>query len=341
MLMFIIGFGINMDVNNLSYAVLDRDNSIASQDYALNISGSRYFIEKPAITDYDELDRRMRDGELSFAVEIPPNYGQDLTHGARPTIGLWVDGAMPQRAETVLGYVQAMHYGYLSDLVTHHLGLKADALFNLETRYRYNPDMESLAAMVPAVVALLLLFIPSILTALGVVREKELGSILNLYVTPVTKVEFLLGKQLPYIVIGMVNFLLMAMMALFLFQVPITGSFLALAIGALLYLACATGLGLLMSTFMESQIAAIFGTSIATILPAVQFAGLLNPISALTGAGAIIGRLYPTTYFLTISRGVFSKGLGFSGLSTSFFVLLAMVPVLTFTSVLLLKKQGK
>jgi ribosome-dependent ATPase len=341
MLMFIIGFGINMDVNNLSYAVLDRDNSTSSQDYALNISGSRYFIEKPAITDYDELDRRMRDGELSFAVEIPPNYGQDLTHGARPTIGLWVDGAMPQRAETVLGYAQAMHYGYLSDLVTHHLGLKADALFNLETRYRYNPDMESLAAMVPAVVALLLLFIPAILTALGVVREKELGSILNLYVTPVTKIEFLLGKQLPYIVIGMVNFLLMALMALFLFHVPITGSFLALAIGALLYLTCATGLGLLMSTFMDSQIAAIFGTSIATILPAVQFAGLLNPVSALSGAGATIGRLYPTTYFLTISRGIFSKGLGFSGLSTSFFALSAMIPVLTIACVLLLKKQGK
>jgi len=341
MLMFIIGYGINLDVNNLSYAVLDRDNSAASQDYALNLSGSRYFVEKPTITDYDELDRRMRDGELSFAVEIPPNYGQDLTHGARPTIGLWVDGAMPQRAETVLGYMQSMHYGYLSDLATHRLGLKADTLFNLETRYRYNPDMASLAAMVPAVVALLLLFIPAILTALGVVREKELGSILNLYVTPVTKLEFLLGKQLPYIAIGMVNFLLLVLMALFLFHVPITGSFPTLATGALLYLACATGLGLLMSTFMDSQIAAIFGTAIATILPAVQFAGLLNPVSALSGAGAFIGRLYPTTYFLTISRGTFSKGLGFSGLSVSFFALSAMIPVLTIACVVLLKKQGK
>jgi len=341
MLMFIIGFGINMDVNNLSYAVLDHDNSAASQDYSLNLFGSQYFVEKPAITNYDELGRRMRDGELSFAVEIPPNYGQDLTRGVRPTIGLWVDGAMPQRAETVLGYVQAMHSEYLSDLATHHLGLKAHAPFNLETRYRYNPDMESLAAMVPAVIALLLLFIPSILTAIGVVREKELGSILNLYVTPVTKVEFLLGKQVPYIAIGMANFLLMALMALFLFHVPITGSFLALATGALLYLMCATGLGLFMSTFLDSQIAAIFGTAIATILPAIQFAGLLNPISALSGVGAVIGRLYPTTYFLTISRGAFSKGLGFSGLSNSFFALSAMIPVLTIACVLLLKKQGK
>jgi ribosome-dependent ATPase len=341
LLMFVMGYGINLDVNNLSYAVLDGDQTTASQDYALNLSGSRYFVEKPAITDYDELDRRMRNGELSFAIEIPPNYGQNLLRGARPTIGLWVDGAMPQRAETVLGYMQGMHAGYLTDLVTHRLGLKADALFNLETRYRYNPDVASLVAMVPAVVPLLLLFIPAILTTLGVVREKELGSILNLYVTPVTKLEFLLGKQLPYIVIGMVNFILMMLMAIFLFHVPVTGSFLALAAGALLYLACATGLGLLMSTFMSSQIAAIFGTSIATILPAVQFAGLLNPVSSLSGAGSFIGHIYPTTYFLTISRGTFSKGLGFSELSTSFFALAAIIPVLTVASVLLLKKQGE
>jgi ribosome-dependent ATPase len=248
---------------------------------------------------------------------------------------------MPQRAETVLGYMQGMHAGYLTDLATHRLGLKAAALFNLETRYRYNPDVVSLVAMVPAVVPLLLLFIPAILTTLGVVREKELGSILNLYVTPVTKFEFLLGKQLPYVAIGMVNFVLMTLMALFLFRVPVTGSFLTLATGALLYLVCATGLGLLMSTFMSSQIAAIFGTSIATILPAVQFAGLLNPVSSLSGAGSFIGHLYPTTYFLTISRGTFSKGLGFSELSTSFFALLAIIPVLTVASVLLLKKQGE
>lgn len=341
LLMFIVGYGINMDVNNLSYAVLDHDQTTLSQDYASNLSGSRYFVEKPAAKSYEELDGRFRNGELSFAIEIPPNYGQDLAHGARPTIGLWIDGAMPQRAETVLGYMQGMHAGYLSDLVTHRLGLRTNPLFNLETRYRYNPDVTSLVAMVPAVIPLLLIFIPAILTALGIVREKELGSILNLYVTPVTKLEFLLGKQLPYIVIGMVNFLLMTLMALFLFRVPITGSSLTLATGALLYVICATGLGLLMSTVTESQVAAIFGTAIATMMPAVQFAGLLNPVSSLSGAGAIIGDLYPTTYFLAICRATFSKGLGFSELSTSFFALSAMIPVLTIASVLLLKKQGK
>ncbi len=341
LLMFIIGYGINLDVNNLAYAVLDHDQTAASQDYALNLSGSKYFLQKPEIKSYDELDQRMKSGELSLALEIPPNYGRDLLRGARPTIGLWVDGAMPQRAETVLGYVQGMHIGYLSDLAVHRLGVKSGGLFNLETRYRYNPDVVSLVAMTPAVVALLLIFIPSMLTALGVVREKELGSILNLYVTPVTKLEFLLGKQIPYIAIGMVNFVLMALMAVFLFRVPLTGSLVTLTAGALLYVMCATGLGLLMSTFTDSQIAAIFGTAIATLLPAVQFAGLLNPISSLSGLGSVIGHLYPTTYFLIVSRGTFSKGLGVQELYTSCLALAVMVPVLTVASVLLLKKQGK
>jgi ribosome-dependent ATPase len=251
-----------------------------------------------------------------------------------------VDGAMPQRAETVLGYVASLHSSYLSDLAEHRLGQKATPAFHLETRYRYNPDVESLMAMVPAVIPLLLIFIPSMLTALGVVREKELGSILNLYVTPVTKLEFLIGKQIPYIAIGMVNFVFMSFMALFLFHVPITGSIVTLATGALLYVICATGLGLLLSTFMDSQIAAIFGTSIVTVLPALQFSGLLNPVSSLAGVGAIIGRVYPTTYFLTISRATYSKGLGFLELSTPFFVLLAMIPVLTAASILFLKKQS-
>src|SRR5690606_21123963 len=153
------------------------------------------------------------------------------------------------------------------------------------------------------------------LTALGVVREKELGSIINLYVTPVTRLEFLLGKQLPYIALGMAHFVLLAVLAVTLFDVPLKGSALPLGLGALLYIACATGLGLLMSTFTRSQIAAVFGTAIATLLPAIQFSGLIHPVASLEGIGALIGQIYPTSQFLVISRGVFSKALGLSDLS--------------------------
>jgi len=225
-------------------------------------------------------------------------------------------------------------------MLRHRAGTDAVGPYSLETRYRYNPDVESLIAMVPAVIPLLLIFISSMLTALGVVREKELGSILNLYTTPVTKLEFLIGKQAPYVAIGLVNFALMTLVALLVFRVPLHGSLVALSTGALIYIVCSTGLGMLTSTLMESQIAAIFGTAIGTLLPAIQFSGLINPVSSLSGFGAFVGHIYPTTYFLTICRGTFSKGLAFSELSTAFTALLLMVPALMIASVLLLRKQA-
>ncbi len=173
LLMFIIGYGINMDVEDLSWAVLDRDQTTTSQAYALNIAGSRYFVEHAPITDPDDLDRRLRSGELSLAVEIPPNFGRDLKRGSDPAIGVWIDGAMPTRANTVLGYVQGLHTSYLADLSRQAGGAEASAAASTEVRYRYNPDVESLKAMVPAVIPLLLIMIPAMLTALGVVRERN------------------------------------------------------------------------------------------------------------------------------------------------------------------------
>ena len=339
MLMCIMGYGISLDVENLKYAVLDHDQTGLSQNYALNLSGSRYFTERPPIADYAELDQRMRSGELALAIEIPPNFARDVEHGHPVEIAAWVDGSMPQRAETVQGYVQGMHQGWLVDMATHRLGQKVLSPATMETRYRYNPDVLSLPAMVPSVIPILLLMIPAMLTALSVVREKELGSIINLYVTPVTRTEFLLGKQLPYIVLAMLNFGLMTLLAVTLFGVPVKGSFLALAAGALLFVMFSTGFGLFTSTFTRSQIAALFLTIIATIIPAVQFSGLLNPVSSLAGVGAFIGRIYPAAYFLNITRGVFNKALGFSSLHSSFWPLLLAPLVVVGLAIVLLKKQ--
>ena len=340
-LMFIIGYGISLDVENLTYAVLDRDQTVLSRDYTLNLAGSRYFIEKPPIRDYAELDRRMRNGELSLAIEIPPGFARDVERGTAVQIGAWVDGAMPTRAETVRGYVQAIHQLWLADTAVHRLGVRLAAPSSIETRYRYNPDVRSLPAMVPAVIPMLLMMIPAMLAALSVVREKELGSIINFYVTPVTRAEFVLGKQLPYIVLAMLNFLLLALLAVTVFGVPIKGSFATLALGALIFVTCSTGFGLFASTFTQSQIAAMFVTMIGTIIPCVQFAGLLNPVSSLEGAGAMIGRVYPATHFLTISRGVFSKALDMGALGSAFWPLLAAVPVILGATLLMLRKQDR
>jgi len=336
LLMFIMGYGISLDVEDLSYAVLDRDQTTTSQAYIRSFSGSRYFIEQPGLQDYADLETRLKSGAITLALEIPPNFGRDLKRGSQPTVAAWVDGAMPMRARTIEGYVNGLHNGYLAEL-----GYSGTALANVEVRYRYNPDVESLQAMVPAIIPLLLMMIPAMLTALGVVREKEMGSIINLYVTPVTRLEFLLGKQLPYVAMGMFNFFLMCALAVWVFDVPLKGSLWVLSLGALLYIGTSTGLGLWMSTFMNSQIAAVFGTAIATLLPAIQFSGLINPVSSLEGFGALVGRVYPTAQFLTISRGIFSKALDLQALAPYFLQLLVTVPILIGLSVLCLRKQER
>ncbi|ELC0841228.1 ribosome-associated ATPase/putative transporter RbbA [Klebsiella michiganensis] len=339
-LMFIMGYGISMDVEDLRFAVLDRDQTVSSQGWSQNIAGSRYFIEQPPLQSYSELDRRMRDGELAVAIEIPPNFGRDIARGTPVQIGVWVDGAMPNRAETVRGYVQAMHLAWLQEMAGRQASPNRDtSLISIETRYRYNPDVKSLPAIVPAVIPLLLMMIPAMLSALSVVREKELGSIINLYVTPTTRSEFLLGKQVPYIVLGMFNFFLLCALSVFVFGVPHKGSFLTLTLAALLYVTIATGLGLLISTFMKSQIAAIFGTAIITLIPATQFSGMIDPVASLEGPGRWIGQIYPTSHFLTIARGTFSKALNLTDLWGSFIPLLIAVPLVLGLSVWLLKEQ--
>ena len=340
-LMLVMGYGINMDVEDLTFAVLDRDQTALSHDYALNLAGSRYFIERPPLKDYADLDQRMRAGEISLAIELPSGFARDIKRGSPVSIGAWIDGAMPTRAETVRGYVQGLHAHWLAAMARQYSPGRATAggAATIETRFRYNPDVKSLPAMVPAMIPLLLMMIPAMLTALSVVREKELGSIVNLYVTPVTRLEFLLGKQLPYIALAMLNFLLLTALAIFIFGVPLKGSFPALAGAAALYVTAATALGLVISSFMRTQIAALFGTAVLTLLPAVQFSGMLDPVASLEGAGALIGKIYPTTHFLVISRGTFSKALGYTELHAAYMPLLLAVPILIGLGTLLLKKQ--
>ena len=341
LLMVIIGYGITMDVNDLRFSVLDRDQTVLSNNYINNLSGSRYFEEMPPLHSYDAIDRAMQANTITMALEIPPGFARDIQRGQPVTIAVWIDGAVPNRAETIQGYVQGMHQQWLTQLSTERLGRPPQSAIQVETRFRYNPDVKSLPAMVPAVIPLMLLMIPAMLAALSVVREKETGSIMNLYVTPVTRTEFLLGKQLPYIAMAMVSFLLMVLMAITVFGVPVKGSFLTLALATLLFVVFSTGLGLFASIFTKSQIAAIFITMLVTMLPAVSYSGLMTPVSSLEGAGRVIGDSHPATYMLLISRGVFGKGLDFGDLAPYFLPLLAAAPLILLASILLLKKQER
>jgi ribosome-dependent ATPase len=341
LLMIVFGFGISTDVNNLSFAALDRDQTPESRAYLEELRGSRYFVEKPPLADYADIDRRLKSGEINASVEIPPSFGEDIKRGRPAWVSVWIDGAMPFRAETIRGYLQGMHQLYLSDPAVKTTQAAPPQPADIEVRFKYNQDFDSVFAMVPSTLAMMLALFPAILMALAVVRERELGSITNLYVTPVTRLEFLIGKQLPYVAVALINFVVMFLMAILVFGVPLKGSFLALLAGTVIYVFTTTGYGMLISTFCSTQIAALFGTAILTILPAQQFSGMMTPVSSLSGTAQIIGLGFPMSYYRPISVGTFTKGLGFSDLGSSILTLIVFIPVLITISLLLLRKQER
>ena len=339
-MMVIFGYGISLDVENLAFAVYDQDQSPQSRAYLEAFRSSRYFEEHAPIQSADELHKRLQRSEIKIALEIPPGFGRDLYAGRQPTVAAWLDGGMPFRAETSRNYVEAVHTANLEQLAAQSSPAQnKQAVAKLETRFRYNQDVISVNAIGPGVMALILAFIPAMLTALGIVREKELGSITNFYATPLTRLEFLLGKQAPYLAVSLINLGLLVAMNRWLFGVPFKGSGLTLALGGLLYVLATTSMGLLISAFTRTQIAAILGTMIITSLPTIQFSGLIVPRSSLDGSAALMGMLFPAGHFLDIAVGTFTKALDLRQLWPQCLALLGFFMAFTGLSLVMLKKQ--
>jgi ribosome-dependent ATPase len=343
-LMFAFGYGITFDVENLNFAAFDQDRTPESRRLLEGFSGSRYFSERPPISSPAELERRMRSGELAVVVEIPSGFGRDLANVRSPEVAFWIDGAMPFRGETTKGYVTGLVLRYMQDLAVERLGPNAASNvylggLNIQNRFRYNQGFKSVFSMVPSVIVMMLVLIPAIMATIAVVREKETGSIANFRSTPISKFEFLAGKQFPYVVVGMLTFTLLLLMAFFVFDVPVKGSFGALALGALLYVFSTCGFGQLISTFTQTQVASVFATTVISVIPTVNFSGLLVPVSSLTGQGRVIGLMFPAAWFQPISVGTFTKGLGYSDLWFNGLVLALFALGFLVAAHILLQKQ--
>jgi len=316
-LMLTTGYGISFDVENLAFAAYDQDQTLESREFLEELRGSRYFQEHREITSAAEVERRLSSGELKVVIEIPPNFGKHLTRDEHPELSAWIDGAMSFRAETARSYLLGIAQTYFSHEVARGRITGAQAsppLIDIGIRFRYNQAWKSVFSMIPGVIMLILMAIPAMMTAIGVVREKETGSIANFRSTPITRLEFLLGKQLPYLVIALVNFFILLVMAIFLFGVPVKGSSLALLVGVLLYVYSSTAFGLLVSCFTSSQVAAIFTAAVLSLVVCINFAGLLVPVASLSGPARAMGLGFPAGWFNQISLGTFTKGLAFDDL---------------------------
>ena len=337
-----VSWGISFDVRNLKFAVYDRDQTAASRELVEYFDGSRYFLQQPPIQSEAEIDTVLKSSGAILVIDIPSGFGRDLARGLKPEVGFYVDGSMPFNATNIRGYIGSLITAYTKDRIAGSglpVSLKAPA--GIEPRFMYNQDFDSINAIAPGVMMLVLMMIPAMMSAVGVVREREIGSIANFYASPAAVAQYLIGKQLPYLAVGMVNFAAMMLMIIYLFGVPLKGSFAGLAIGTLLMVSATTALGLLISCFVRSQLAAIFATAIITMIPAQTYSGFLYPLSTMEGGALIIGKTFPSSWYYTVSVGSFTKGLHTADLLHEYAAIAAFAATSLILACVLLKKQEK
>ena len=337
-LVFFSSLGITFDVRNIGFAIYDQDQSQISQEVVQQFSSSPYFKQRAVLHDDQEFEHIIRTGNIRLVVEIPPDFGRDLLQRRQPELAFYIDGSMPFTGENIKGYILGIMTEYSQSLAKSK-GLNAEPPSQLQTRFVYNQDFNSIASITPGMMMIAMMLIPAMMTALGVVREREIGSIMNLYGSPATVMQFLIGKQIPYIMMALLSFYILALIAVLILHVPITGSFSALFFGAMCIAWAATSLGLLVSCFATSQVAAIFGSAILAMIPSLNFSGLLIPVSSLEGVNSVISVLFPGSWFHKIIIGAFAKGLSWPDFINYYLILAGFAISYLLLANIFLKKQ--
>ena len=339
-LMLMAAWSVSFDVEHVKFAVLDRDQTVESRALVEYFRGSRYFNFTENLHTADEIDETLKVSKARLVIDIPPHFGRDLLRGNKPEVGFYVDGTMPFMTENIKSFILLILTNYGSDQWrASGLPVSLQSSVSVAPRYTYNQDFKSIYAITPGMIMMAMMLIPVMMTALGVVREREIGSITNLYTSPASVRQFLVGKQIPYVVVSFLSYLILVWLAVVVLGVPVQGSFVAMSIGALALICAATAFGLLISSFVKSQVAAIFGSAILSLIPALNFSGLLYPLSTLTGINYWIGWGFPTAWYQLISLGGFTKGLGFVDFINYYLVLLAFCMFYVLLAGCFLKKQ--
>lgn len=318
--MFVFGYGLVLDVENISFVVVDRDHSSLSRDYLYRFYQSRYFSFQGELAGEGEADAWLQSGKARAVIILPEKFQERLLSGRSVDVQTLIDGTFPLRADITKGYVIAINNAFNMGLLADHLGrtgglsrdeaIRRTRPLGLEVRYLYNEEVRSTWSTVPALIMFSLMVSSPLLTALGLVRERETGSIYNIYSATVSRTEFLVGKLVPYVVISAVNVVLLWLMAVFLFAVPFKGSLLLFMATSILFVLTSTGIGLVVSLLVNTQQAALIITVVVSTVPTILFSGLIVPVSSLSPASQVQAHLFPGMYYTNIVRGTFLKNVG-------------------------------
>jgi len=347
--MLVFGYGMALDVENIPYAVVDRDQSQLSRDYRYRFQQSRYFDFRGALSDERAAAPLLAAGRIRAAIIIPEKFEERLRAGQAVGVQTLVDGTFPLRSDITKGYVIAINSAFSEELMVAYAarikGLSSERArtlvqpVKLEVRYLYNQEVKSAWTIAPGLVMFVLTLAPPLLTAMGVVREKERGSIYNIYSSTVSRLEFLVGKLAPYVGISAFNILVLWVMAVSLFGAPFKGNGLLFYMTALLFVFITTGQGLIVSLLVNTQQAAAIITVVLSLVPTILYGGLLVPVSALGPETKVVAHLFPAMYFTNIVHGTFLKGVGLEVLWRDVLVLVLYATVLLSAGYWLFRKR--
>ena len=305
-----LGYAATTDVKNIPVLIVDQDRSTESRDLISRFEGSSNFVVAGSASSTAEVDDYLDSGRAWMALSIPAGYADRVRRAEPVTVQVVADGTDANSTNVALGYAGNLVAGYSRELAAARGRGTATPLVGAEVRVWFNPELESRVFMIPGILALLLLVVTTNLSSMAIVREKELGTLEQLNVTPIARWELILGKLLPYAVLGMLDVLLVIAVAVFWFEVPLRGSLLLLLAMSAVYLLTTLGLGLFVSSISATQQQAMITSSFFFLLPMVFLSGFIFPIENMPDPIQPFTYLIPLRYFLVILRGIFLKGVG-------------------------------
>ncbi|HYU80706.1 MAG TPA: ABC transporter permease [Vicinamibacterales bacterium] len=306
----VLGYAATTDVKDIPVVVVDADRSARSRGLITRFEASDNFAVVGVLGSTNEIDPWLEQGRAWMALNIPAGYGRSIESGQATALQVVADGTDSNSTNVALGYARVLVGAYAQDLLTEHTGRSPERLVTAAIRVWFNPDLESRDFMIPGIVALLLLVITTNLSAMAIVREKELGTLEQLNVTPLARWELIVGKLVPYAAVGMVDVVLVVVVAIFWFEVPMRGSLALLFAMCGVYLFSTLGLGLFISTISSTQQQAMMTTTFFFLMPMIYLSGFIFPIENMPGWIQPVTYLIPLRYFLVILRGIFLKGVG-------------------------------
>jgi ABC-2 type transport system permease protein len=344
-MLFLFAYGVNTDVRHIQLAVMDFDQSATSRDYIQAFFSSGYFESEGIVQNYEQagvmLDRDTADAVLV----ILPGFARSLSIGGQVQTQTLLDGSYTPSAQVAESYIEAINAAYNGKIVSEFIesrngqSLHQYIPLRVQSRVLYNPGLKSVNVIVPGLFGVILMALPPLLSALAIVREKERGSIQQVFVSPIRPLELIIGKLIPYVVIAFLEMIIVFVGGILWFDVPFRGSILLFLAASILYVLCTVGIGLLISTLTKSQVTAGLLAIVLTIMPSMLFSGFIFPVHTMPTPMQAYANIFPARYFIDISRALALKGEGLASVAPAMAFMAVYATVLILFSALRFKKQ--